>query len=127
MFLRFSSPVCYPKLLLHTLVRSNKRIHFLQIIFLINLIISSYFFENLAKNKKRSDFSVSLHIFSNGAGDRNRTCTPGNQILSLARLPVPPHPHVHISLRNKNYTNNLLKSQPKKNIFLIVIKLDKLS
>ena len=29
-----------------------------------------------------------------GAGGRNRTDTPfGNQILSLARLPVPPHPH----------------------------------
>ena len=28
------------------------------------------------------------------ADNRNRTCTPKDQILSLARLPVPPHPHI---------------------------------
>ena len=30
-----------------------------------------------------------------GAGNRGRTCTPKYQILSLARLPIPPYPHTN--------------------------------
>ena len=54
MFLALSSPVCYSKLLLYTLVRSNKRIHFSHAILLINLIISYYFFNNPLKTKKEA-------------------------------------------------------------------------
>ena len=49
---------------LHLIFLSFLKIRILQIIFLINLIISSYFFENLAKNKKEVSVSKMINLFS---------------------------------------------------------------
>ncbi len=36
------------------------------------------------------------------ADNRDRTCTPKNQILNLARLPVPPYPHMLCNLNKRS-------------------------
>ena len=44
--------------------RRNKRVHFRKSILIFYSLISHYFLNRALKNKKRSDFSVSLHLIS---------------------------------------------------------------
>ena len=90
LLLLFPLPIGNQKLLLYTLVKSNKRINFSHVILLINLILSSYFFNNPLKTKKRSDFSVSLHLFHNGGAGGIRTLAPVTRSTSLAGKPLEP-------------------------------------
>lgn len=47
----------------------------------------------LLPRQARYQAALNSEVFDHGAGEGTRTPTVARQILSLVRLPIPPHPH----------------------------------